>query len=159
MDEAAGRPPAEGEDLVVAGLDLGHLLGGDLGVVQGRAQFGRRWNTVRSPTLSAIVADDLDGGGPGADDGHPLAGQVDRLLRPVEGVPRAAFEGIHALVAGEGRGRQQAHRGDDDPAGQVPPVVEVDSPGGCRLSNTMDSTVRLNCMWRRRSNLSVTCWR
>ena len=54
VDEPARRAGADGEDLVVAGLDVGHLLGGDLGVVQ-------RGAPVRAPLehgeLAHLVGD------------------------------------------------------------------------------------------------------
>ena len=43
----------------------------------GAHQFGRRWNTVSSPTFLAIVPDDLHAGRAGADHRDPLAGEVD----------------------------------------------------------------------------------
>ena len=55
MHEAAGRARAGREDLVVARADVGHLLRPRSALLlSGALQFGRRWNTVSSPTLSAI---------------------------------------------------------------------------------------------------------
>ncbi len=74
---------------------------------------------MSSPTLSGDLADHLDCGRAGADDADPLAGQFDRLMRPIKGVERAALERVHALQPRQRRYRQQPDRQNDEPAGQL----------------------------------------
>ena len=90
------KPPGvraqSGEDLVVAGLDVGHLLRRrSRRCAAGRTSSGRRWNTVSSPTLSAISPITCTPVAPVPITADPLAGQLDRLVRPVVGVERLAL--------------------------------------------------------------------
>ena len=102
--EAARRAGAGGEDLVVARLMSAISLVGDRPVVQRRAPVRPALEHGELAHLVGDLADDLDAGRAGADHGDPLAGQLDRLVRPVVGVERAALEAVHALSGGAGWG-------------------------------------------------------
>ena len=99
VDEPARRARADGEDLVVALLDVGHLLGADRPVVQRRAPVGPALEHRQLADLIGQRADDLHAGGAGADDADAQSGQVAGVVGPVVGVERTAAEVVHALVA------------------------------------------------------------
>ncbi len=141
MDEAARRAGADREDLVVAGLDVGHLLGPDLGVVQRRAPVGTALEHGEVAHLVGDGADHLHAGGAGADDGHALARQVERLLGPVVGVERLALELVDALVARQRRRRQQTDRGDQEAAVMSRPSSRCRRHIVASSSQWADSTV------------------
>ena len=84
--ETAGRAGAGSEDLVVPGPDFRHLLFGDLAVAERRRPVRPALEHGQVADLVGDLADDLDTRSPGTDHRDPLAGQVERLVRPVEGM-------------------------------------------------------------------------
>ena len=77
-------------------------------------QLALRWYTVREATSSAIDGDDLHAARSGADDGHALAGEVDRRRRPEARVVRLAPEVLAARDVREVRHREDAGCGDEE---------------------------------------------
>ena len=79
--------------------------------------------------------DDLDRGGTGADDGHPLAGEVG-VLGPLRGVEDLAVEGVDAVDVRHLRVGQRAGGGDQQVGGELaarrthPPHERVVVPAG-----------------------------
>ena len=131
--EAARCASAQVEDVVVASADGGHLLGGDLAVVQRRAPVGPPLEDREVIGLLADGGDGLHAGGAGADDRHPLALDLDRFGGPVVGVERRSLEhvgavGVDALDARIGGRGQQAQSGEQEAAAQVAAVAEVQAP-------------------------------
>ena len=151
--EAAGRAGARVEDLVVAGAYAGHLLVGDLAVVQRGAPVGPPLEDRQMVGLLADGRDGLHAGGAGADHRHPLALDLHRLGGPVVGVERRALEhvgavGLHALDAGVGGRGQQAEGGEQEAAAQVAPVAEVQAPHAAVLvpAGGLDGAVELHVL-------------
>ena len=74
------------------------------------------------------LGDQLHAGGPGADDGDALAGEVHALVRPQPGVERVAPEAVAAGELGQVRRRQAAHGGDEEAGREALAVLGVDQP-------------------------------
>ena len=70
---------------------------------------------------------ELDGAGPGAHDGGPLAGEVNPVI-PLRGVPRRAAEVVPARDAGQGRPVELTDGGDDGVRAQPLAVVQGELP-------------------------------
>ncbi len=126
--EAGGGAAALGEDVVVAAADVGHLLVGDQAVVERGGPVGPALEHHQLLGLLGDLGDGLDGGGAGADHGHPLARQIHRLGRPIESVEGRAGEGVHALDPGVGRDRQHPQGGEHEAAGHLRAVGEGEAP-------------------------------
>ncbi len=118
VHESAGRARAGGEDLVVAAADVRHLGLGDRAVVERRAPVRPALEHGEFAHLVRDLADHLDRRRSGADHRHFLAGEIDRLLRPVIGVERAALEGVHPFQPRRCRLGQQPQCHDDEAAGE-----------------------------------------
>ena len=88
VDEPAGRARTQVEDVVVTGLDVGHLGRRDLTVVQRSAPVRSPLEHRQLADLVGDLTDHLHARRAGADHRNPLAGQLDRLGGPVEGVER-----------------------------------------------------------------------
>ena len=101
--------------LLEAGPQLGLLLGGDGPVVQRRAPVGGALVHGERRDLVDDGRHHLHAARRGADDGHPLAGEVDRLGRPPAGVVLHAAEVVAAGDVGEVGHRQHAGGGDEEP--------------------------------------------
>src|SRR4029079_13952059 len=84
MLEAARRAGASSEDFVVARADVGHVSFREWAVVEWRAPVRTALKHVTLADLVGDLADYLDCGRAGADDADLLAGQIDRLMRPIE---------------------------------------------------------------------------
>ena len=130
MDEPAGCAGAQFEDLVVAGLDVIHLLGRDLGVVQRRAPVGPPLEHGQLTDLVSDLADDLHARRAGADHRDPLTDELDRLDGPVVGVEQRPFELVEAFVAWQRLRRQQADRRDQEAARELAAVAQSQAPPG-----------------------------
>ena len=85
------------EDFRVAGLDLALGFGVDGPIAERRTVIRRALEDRQMADFLGDLRDELDSGGAGADDRHPLAGQVHALLRPSAGVKRVALEAVDAL--------------------------------------------------------------
>ena len=133
MLESARRARACRKDLVVTRADIGHFLIGDRAVIERRAPVRPALEHGEITDLVGDLTDDLDGGGAGADDGDLLAGQVERLVRPVEGVERASLEDIHPFQPRRRRHRKQTDRQHDEAAGQFAAVGERQTPEASRF--------------------------
>ena len=71
---------------------------------------------------------ELDRGRAGADHRHALAGEIEGLVRPVEGMERRAFEQLHALEPRQrGRG-QHPQPGHDESRRDLAAVLEAEPP-------------------------------
>src|SRR5262249_42873502 len=84
------------KDLVIARADVGHFSVGDVAVVERRAPVRPALEHGELADLVGDLADHLDASGAGADHRDLLAFEIDRLLRPVIGVERAALEILDA---------------------------------------------------------------
>ena len=151
--ESARRASAQVEDVVVASADGGHLLGGDLAVVQRGAPVGAPLEDRQVLGLLADGRNGLHAGGAGADDCHSLALDLDRFGRPVVGVERRSFEHVgavevDALDAGIGGRGQQAKRGQQEAAAQVAAVGQVQAPLACLVVEVgrLDRAVELHVL-------------
>ncbi len=146
VDEAARSAVALLEDLLVAGLDLGHLRLGDRRVVQRGAPVGAALEDGEIAHLVGNLGDQLHAGGAGADDGHPLAGQLDRLLRPVVGVERRPAEAVHPRQPWHGGRRQQTDGGQEEAAGQRATTGQLDRPDAVLVveDRALDRTAELD---------------
>src|SRR5206468_1359071 len=112
------------KNLVEARTDVGHLLVRDRTVVERRAPVRAALEHREFADLVRDLAYDLNGGGAGADDGDSLAGQFDRLVRPMERMERAALEGVHAFQPRQRRRREQPDRENGEPARQFAAIAE-----------------------------------
>src|SRR6266545_2550795 len=128
MLEAAGRAGAGGKNLVIARANVGHVSFGDRTVVERRAPVRTTLKHGQLTDLVRDLADHLDRGGAGADDADPLAGELDRLVRPIKSMERAPLERLHAFQPRQRWYRQQPDRENDEPAGQLKAVVEPEPP-------------------------------
>ena len=70
----------------------------------------------------------LDGGGPGADDADPLAGEGDRLVGPGAGVVPGAFEAVQAVEGRPVDGREAPGGHDAIGGGEPRAVLGGDAP-------------------------------
>src|SRR6185369_16821552 len=97
MLKSTWRARAGREDFLIACTNVGHLFVGDRSVVERCAPV---WPPLKHGQLADLVrnlADHLDGGGAGADDGDLLAGHSDGFMGPIIRVERAPLEGFHSL--------------------------------------------------------------
>ncbi len=90
------------------GPELSLLLGGDRGVVEGRAPVGRALVHGQGGHLAGDGRNDLHAARSGADDGHPLAGDVDRRGGPQPGVVGLTSEVTSSRHLGEVGHREDA---------------------------------------------------
>ncbi len=122
-----------GPQVRIVGLDRLHVPGVQRRVVR-RHRIVRR--ALEHSELLRLAGDDRDrlhGRGAGADDRHPLAREVDLLVRPVPGVVAVALEGIEALELGQvGRG-QAPRRHDAVPGRGAGAVAGLDDPASLRF--------------------------
>ena len=122
-----------GAEAGVVGFDL-QLQGFVQGAVAGRHRIvGGALEHRQVRRLLGDDGDGLNGGGAGADDAHPLAGEIHLLVRPVPGVEGLPLKTLDALeVRGVGGG--QAAGGHDQKAGgnSLPPV-RANHPAAGRL--------------------------
>src|SRR5712692_4599617 len=88
------------EDVRVARLDLALRFGIDGRIAERRTVIGRALEHRQMADVLGDLRDELDTGGPGADDAHPLTGQVHALRRPSTGVTPVAGEAVEALKVG-----------------------------------------------------------
>ena len=125
VQEAGEGLAAALEDLRIAPTDLGHLVLGDLGVVQGRAPVGRALEHGEMARRLGDLLDGLHPRGAGADHRHALAFEAHRLVRPARGVAGLALEALDAVDLGHGRRRQRADGGDQEAAGMLAAVLQA----------------------------------
>jgi hypothetical protein len=90
-------------------------------------EYGQLADLVRD------LPDHLDAGGAGTDNGDLLTGHLNLFVRPVVGMKRAAFEGLHTLEPRRGGHRKEADRHNDEPACQLAAVVDRQPPQFIRL--------------------------
>src|ERR1700741_945277 len=86
---AAPRQPAS---FRVAGLDALEIFAGQGLITRGDAVVGGALEDVEMPGLLGDDRNRLDARRSGADHRHPLAGEVDVIMRPVRGVVDLARE-------------------------------------------------------------------
>ena len=79
------------------------------------------------------LLDGLHAGGAGADHGHALAREADRLVRPARGVKGLALEVVDARDARHGRRGQRADGGDQEARAMPAAVLQRDVPAVRRL--------------------------
>ena len=92
-------------------------------LLSGVHQLALRWYTVSEATSSAMAGIDLHAARSGADDGDPLAGEVDRRRRPQARVVRLAPEVLAARHVREVGHRENAGRGDEEPRPELRAVA------------------------------------
>ena len=66
--------------------DGGHLRSAYRPVIEWRGPICAALKYRQMPRLLGHDGDDLNGGGPGANDAYPLTGEIERSMRPVGGV-------------------------------------------------------------------------
>ena len=133
VNEAAPVVAALGEDLVVAGADVGHRLGRDRAVAQRRAPIGGALKDREMTNGLGDLGDGLDARGAGPDHGHALAGKAHGAMRPQAGVPGLTLEGVHARDPRHGRRRQRPQRRDQEARAGGFAILEGDFPFVRRL--------------------------
>lgn len=87
---------------------------GELGIAHRDGPVGRALENGELANLAGDGLDHLDAGGAGADDAHPLAGEVDALLRPAAGVENLPLEALMAREWRHQRRRQPAGAGEQE---------------------------------------------
>ncbi len=114
--EVCGAPlgVAAGAEALVVGLDPALHLRIQRRVAGRDGIGGRPLEDVELAGLGRDHRDRLQGGRPGADDRHPLAGEVHALMGPGPGVIDGAFEPLEP-VDGRSVGLRQAAGGHDQP--------------------------------------------
>ncbi len=127
---AAPRQPAA---LRVAGLDLGELLAGQRSVARRDAVVGRALEDVQVRGLLCDDRNRLNARGSGSDDRHPLAGEINVIIRPVRGVVDLATEGVQAAEVRGHRGRQRSRGHQAEPCCEHLTGIGGDRPAQCGL--------------------------
>src|SRR5205823_4012075 len=116
------------ENVRVARLDLALRFGIDGGIAERRTVIGRALEHRQMADVLGDLCDELDPGGPGADDTHPLAGQVQALRRPATGVTPGTLEAVEALEVGYVVRRQTANCRDHELGPRPVAIRQVDLP-------------------------------
>ena len=128
VGEAERRLARPRPDLRVVVLDLPVEVGVHRVVAAGDVVVGRALEDGDVRGLLRDLGDQLHAGGPGADDGDALAGEVHALVRPQPGVEPVAPEAVAARELGQVRRRQAAHGGDEEAGREALAVLGVDQP-------------------------------
>ena len=128
MQETRESLLAAPEDLGIVGANGCHLVGLDLAVVQRRAPVGRALEHCELLRRLRHFLDGLNAGRTGADHRDPLALEAHRLVRPARGVAALPLEGLDAVDARHGEGRERADGGDQEARGVGAAVLERDLP-------------------------------
>jgi hypothetical protein len=102
-------------------------------VVGGDAEIRRALEDEEMSSLLRDQRDRLDRGGAGADDGDPLAAEVDALMWPVAGLVPFALEPIEPREGRRLRCREAARRHDREPRRDFVAAVRPNSPAGRRF--------------------------
>src|SRR5262245_52902191 len=100
------------EDFRVAGLDLTLPFGVDGPIAQRHTVVRRALEDGEMGHFFGNFRNELDGGGPGADDPHPLAGDLQAFLRPSAGVTPGALEALQPRKVRHIMRGQHPHRRD-----------------------------------------------
>src|SRR5205823_13413259 len=116
------------ENVRIARLDLTLGFGIDGGIAERRTVIGRALEHRQMADVLGDRRDELDPGGPGADDADPLTGQVQALRRPAPGVTPDALEAVEPLEVRDVVRRQTPHRRDDEWGLRSVAIRQVDLP-------------------------------
>src|SRR5882672_3995272 len=114
------------EDVRVARLDLTLGFRIDRLITEWCTIIGRALEHRQMADVLGDLRDELDPGGPGADDAHPLAGQSHALCRPSTSVAPGALEAIEALEVRYVVRRQTPNRRDQELAPRPVAILQVD---------------------------------
>ena len=128
MDETSKRFQAALEYPGIVGLDFLLRLRVDLAVVQRRAPVRRALEHRQMPDAAGDGLNGLHAGGAGPDYCNPLAGEVDRFVRPSGGVEGLALEFVYALDPRHGGGGERANGGDQETGAEAAAVLQRDVP-------------------------------
>src|SRR6516165_5152343 len=148
MQETARGQRASGEDLVIARANIGHFFLRDRAVVERRTPV---WPALKYGEIADLVGNlayQLNACGAGANHGHFLVNEIDRLMRPVISVERAALEVVDAFKSRQSRRREQADRENHETARQLAAVPDLHLPQIARFIEVhlLDFAVELHML-------------
>src|SRR6516164_1749024 len=128
MQETARGQCAGGKDLVIARANTDHFFFRDRAVVERRTPV---WPALKYGEIADLVGNlayQLNACGAGANHGHFLINEIDRLMRPVVSMERAALEIVDAFKSRHGRRGEQADRENHETARQLAAIPDLHLP-------------------------------
>src|SRR3989454_3666642 len=128
MQKRAGGFATLLEDVRVARLDLALPCGVDRPIAQRHTVIGCALEDGQMGHVFRNFRDELDGAGPGADDPHPLAGDLQAVLRPAAGVTPGALEALQPRKVRHIMRGQHPHRRDHKWRPRPVTILRVDLP-------------------------------